>query len=114
MAEFKLKSGNTLAVSVAAFEDGNALRKAVTRCMAKAGLDGFESETSVQQLLCDDEVERLMFLCAKAAIYSGAKVDRGLFDDPKLAQQARGDYFEIVARVLGVNLNPFFQTASSA
>lgn len=112
MPEFELKSRNKLIVSMAAFEDGNDLRKAVMRCMAKAGLDGFQSEEAVQQLLCDNDVERLMFSCAQAAIYAGAKVDKKLFDDPKLAEDARGDYFEIVSRVLGVNLNPFFRQAS--
>lgn len=114
MPEFELKSGNKLTVSMAAFKDGNELRKAVIRCMAKSGLDGFESENSVQQLLCDDEVERRMFVCAQKAIYAGAKVNLDLFDDTKLGEAARGDFFEIVARVLGVNLNPFFPTASSS
>lgn len=114
MPEFKLKSGNTLVVSMAAFEDGNALRKSVLRIMTKSGMQGFEDESAVQQLLCDDDVERNVFICAKAATYAGAKVDPALFDDPKLKEDARGDYFEIVSRVMGVNLNPFFRTASSS
>lgn len=114
MPEFKLRSGNTLVVSMAAFEDGNSLRKSVLRCMTKSGVDGFQSEAAVQQLLCDDDVERQVFICAKAATYAGAKVDAALFDDAKLKEDARSDYFEIVARVMGVNLNPFFRTASSS
>lgn len=113
MQEFKLKSGNALVVSMAAFEDGNELRKAYTRCQLKSGLDGYESEQAVQGLLCDDEMERRVFECAKSATYAGAKVDRKLFDDTRLREDARGDYFEIFAKVLGVNLNPFFKNASS-
>ena len=113
MADFKLKSGAALTVSMAAFEDGNELRKAVSRCQAKAGLDGFGNDSQVQVLLADDEVERRVFACRKSAIYEGAAVNKGLFDDPQLREKARGDFFEIVAKILEVNVNPFFQTVSS-
>ena len=114
MPEFTLKSGAKLVASMAAFEDGNELRKAVARCMAKAGLDGFGTDTAVQALMADDEVERRVFACGNAASYCGAKVNRALFDNADLREKATGDYFEIVAKLLEVNLNPFFRTASSA
>lgn len=110
MAEFTLKSGNKLVVSMAAFADGNALRKAVARCETK----DIHAEDSITRLLSDDDVEKCVFVCATSAIYEGAKVNRDLFDDAKLREAARGDYFEIFAKIMEVNLNPFFPKAPSA
>lgn len=114
MAEFTMRSGRKLVVSISSFEDGNALRKAYLRCQLKSGLQGYESEAEAQQLLCDDELEKLFFQCARKAIYAGAKVDPELFDKKDLQEDARSDYFEIFSTVLGVNLKPFFRNASSA
>lgn len=113
MAEFKLKSGATLVVSMAAFQDGNGLRKAVARSAAVREPGDYIGEAAAQSLLADDGIEIWVFTCAKKAIYEGAKVSADLFDDPKLGAQARGDYFEIVSKILEVNLNPFFVTAFS-
>ena len=112
MPEFILKSGNPLVVSMSAFEIGNALRKAVARCL-KDEADPM-SESALQKLASDDDVERQVFLCAQKALYKQVKVNQALFDDPQLGEAARGDYFEIFAKLLEVNLNPFFRQASSA
>lgn len=110
--EFVLKSGATLVISMSPFEIGNELRKCVARCLRNES-DAL-SESALQKLISDNDVERQVFLCAQKAIYAGAKVNKDLFDDIKLGEQARGDYFEMFAKILEVNLNPFFQMASSA
>lgn len=101
--DFILKSGAKLTVSIAPFAVGNELRKAFRRASRTNG-----------DLLSDDDMEKLFFLCAEKAIYAGAKVNKALFDDVKLGEQARGDYDEIFGKVLEVNLAPFFPPASSA
>lgn len=101
--DFTLKSGAKLTISVSSFEIGNEMRKAFRR-IGKAQAD----------LLADDGMERLFFLAAQSSIYEGAKVDKRLFDDPKLGQQARGDYDEIFEKVMEVNLEPFFPRVSAS
>lgn len=112
--DFTLESGRVLTVSMASFEDGNALRKAIYRCREEHHIPDFSSEDSIQILLCDDKVEEAIFACAKAAIYAGAKVNRNLFDEPVLKEDARADYFQIVSKIMEVNLKPFFRKVSSA
>ena len=114
--DFVLGSGAKLTVSMAAWQDMQALRKATTRCFLNAGMSASTKvdEVQTQMLLVDDDVERAVFQCAKSAIYEGAKVDAALFDDQKLKEKAVSDYFEIVAKVIKVNTDPFFRHASSA
>lgn len=114
MPEFVLGSGNKLVVSMSPFSDGNELRKSVSRCMTRCNIKEIAKDESVLQLMSDDDVEKWIFVCAKASTYNGIKVNRDLFDDPKLSVQARGDFFEIVSKIMEVNLNPFFHQASSA
>ena len=111
MPEFILKSGAKLVVTMSPFSVGNSLRKAVARALS--GQTDALSEGALNSLVANDEVEQIFFLCAQSAIYVGAKVNPALFDLPDLATQARGDYFEIFAKILEVNLNPFFPQASS-
>jgi len=101
--DFVLKSGAKLTVSVSPFEIGNKMRKAFRRIGKVQG-----------DLLADDEMEDLFFLAAQKAIYAGSKVNKQLFDDLKLGEQARGDYDEIFENVLDVNLSPFFPKAASS
>lgn len=114
MQEFDLKSGNKLVVSEAAFEDGIRLRDAVKKCLEAGRLLGFSDQEASRRLVDDLAVRELFFVCAKAATYSGAKVDRKLFDDPQLRVAARGDFDEIVSKVLEVNVNSFFLQAPTA
>lgn len=114
MPEFKLKSGNTLIVSEAAFEDGIKLRDAVVKCIEGGELLGMTRADASRRVPHDVTVRELFFVCAKAATYAGAKVNKALFDDPKLKAEARSDYDEIVQNVLEVNVNSFFPRAPSA
>ena len=114
MQEFKLKSGNILVVSEAPFEDGIRLRDAVKKCLEGGKLLGLSDADASARIVDDVTVRELFFVCAKAATYAGAKVDRKLFDDAALKVAARGDFDEIVSKVLEVNVNSFFPQAPTA
>lgn len=109
--EHKLRSGNLLVVSEAAFEDGIALRDAVKKCLEGGLLLGLSEADATKRIVDDVAVRALFFVCAKAATYAGAKVNKALFDDPQLKAAARGDFDEIVSKVLEVNVNSFFPQA---
>ena len=113
MPEFKLKSGATLVVSMAAFEDGDALNDAVWECKKSFMQTGLDTALLPEEYIHNPRVKACVFACAKAATYEGAPINAKLFDDPKLRTQARGDIFEIFAKVMEINLNPFFVHASS-
>jgi|ERR1035437_1628200 hypothetical protein len=114
MPEFTLKSGNKLVASCVSFKDGIATRDAVKRCLEAGKLLGLSDADSSQRIVDDIGVREMFFVCAKAATYAGAKVNEALFDDPALKDAARADYDEIVSKVLEVNVNSFFQQASSS
>ena len=111
--DFTLKSGAKLTVSMAAFEDGDALNDAVWECKKLFIQSGLDAELLTEEYVHNAKVKAAIFACAKAAIYEGAPVNAKLFDDPQLGVKARGDIFEIFAKVMQVNLNPFFANASS-
>jgi len=112
--ECTLKSGVKLVVSPAPFQDANTLRKALFKTISDLGSLDFSSEAVLQKALSDEDVERAFFRCGEKAIYDGIKVSPSLFDDPRSGEKARSDYFELFAKILEVNINPFFQVASSA
>lgn len=113
MPDFKLKSGATLVVSMAAWEDGDALSDAVWECKKSFLQTGLDTALLVEEYIHNQRVKAAVMACAKAATYEGAPINAKLFDDPKLKEQARGDMYEIFAKVMEVNLNPFFVHASS-
>lgn len=109
--EFTLKSGAKLSVSPSPFGVANELRKAIMRLIVT---EEKLKDQDIAMLSSDSAVENHFFVCAEKAIYEGAKVTPALFDEAKLGEQARTDYFEIFAKVLEVNFLPFFRRASSA
>jgi len=72
-------------------------------------------------ILASKAVEECIFKCAEKSIYrhdgtdeSTIKVTKTMFDDPKIMEKARGDFYEIGYHVAEVNLRPFVKALSSA
>lgn len=107
--QFTLKSGSQLQITTAPFEDAVSLVEAVRK--ATVGVDPSLDLTTV---LTSPEVRKALYPCFRLALYDMAVVSAALFDDPKLGERARGDYFEICTRIMEVNTNPFFLRTSSA
>ena len=118
--EFKMDSGAVMLVTMASFEDAKELHDAVVRSFLAAG--GQEKDLTNMETLklilvsgANKEVERALFKCADRAIYkadgtdeSAVKVNRGLFDLPKIGLQARAEYYPICMNIVEVNLKPFY------
>ena len=122
--EFTLKSGAALVITPSSFADANQLKKA----LMKSAKDLNISSSSVKDIkkmdvsailnpvldMCtSDEVEIALFKCFSRALYANQKVNQALFDDPKLAEQAREDYHEMCLKVIEVNCGPFFKQTFS-
>ncbi len=113
--DFTLPSGATMIVSESAYADAIGLLKALMKTMKGVPLaaDVMSLDVSVlKDALIEagtsPEVDTALFKCAERAVYENVKVTHGLFDDPKLKDQARGDYFLILWHVIEVNCGPFF------
>lgn len=123
--DFTLASGAVVHVTTASFDDCNALTKAISRC-AKGlpigdvmGMDLSVLKDYLVAAVASDDVERALFKCMERATYamngSGpVRINKALFDDPQLGDAARQDYFEICAKVIEVDVAPFFVKAFSA
>ena len=107
--DFILKSGAKLHITTAPFEDAVALVEAVKQ--VTLGIDpGLELDSVI---LANPIVRKALYPCFKLAMYDIHLVSPLLFDDPKVGDQARSDYFEICSRIIEVTSKPFFLTIFS-
>ncbi len=123
--DFTLGSGAVVHVTTASFDDCNALTKAISRC-AKGlpitddvlGMNVGVLKDYLVAAIGSDDVERTLFKCMERATYAKegaglARINKALFDDPQLGDAARQDYFEICAKIIEVDVAPFFVQAFS-
>lgn len=134
--ESRMPSGATLSVTVAPYADAAALTKSILKClrglelkpdMVKLELASLAEKPELLSALLDkilavatsDEVENAIFSCAERSTYKApgseelVKVNREIFDDPKLGQMAREDQYSIFLKIVEVNCKPFFKQAFS-
>jgi hypothetical protein len=136
MKEFTLPSGATLKVDIASYKVAKELRRALLLALKDSplgdvsGLDikpedlqkglgasGKESLSGlvkiVLSVMTSREVEKALQSCYDKALYCVDNVDRRMditvFDDSKLAIQAREDHDMIHLRIAEVNCAPFFR-----
>lgn len=106
---FTLKSGVKLQVTIAPFEVAVALVEAVKR--STLGMDpGIDIGSAV---VMSSEVRKALYAAFDTVLYGVDRVTPTLFDDPKIGEKARGDYFEICSHVIEMNSRPFFLKTSS-
>jgi hypothetical protein len=120
-------------VTVCPFVDANALLKAILKAAKGISISPEEMKTEINvQAVSDNpgllgkiidkvvgvavsqEVEDALFKCFQRATYEDIRITRELFDDPKIGEKAREDYFKMCVNVISVNCQPFFKQAFSA
>jgi len=113
--DFTLPSGSKMSVSEASYADAIGLLKALMKTMKGVplavdvvSLDVTVLKDALINAGTSPEVDAALFKCAERAVYENAKVTPALFDDPKLKDVARADYFVIFWHVIEVNCGPFF------
>lgn len=134
--EFRMPSGATLSVTMSPYVSASALTKAILKClrgleltpdMVAVDLASLGQKPELLSQLLDkllavttsDDVETAIFDCATRASYTvpgidgSARVNRELFDDPKVGDKAREDHYAIFLHVVEVNCKPFFKQAFS-
>ncbi|MBW1812130.1 MAG: hypothetical protein JRJ39_00280 [Deltaproteobacteria bacterium] len=123
-----LPSGSILEVTLASFEEGNALMKAVVKEVEslKISLGDFNFKNfDINSMMSDemintvknyaarmvssDEIETCLWKCIGRARYDNQPITKNLFEKP----EKRGDYLIIMKEVLVYNLVPFFSGLGS-
>lgn len=127
----KLKSGNSLSITLAPIRDSYKLFQVVVMEFKKNGIDLkldrdsdidflkiFENNVSaclngIANIITSDAVlEVVMEMAQRCTYYDGntaRKVNMDLFEEEKY----RGDFFEVIMKIALRNLKPFFQNPLS-
>lgn len=130
-----LASGATLDITIAPFADAHRLLKAFLKALKGTELprellevdpatmkpSDFLAHPELLKLLMDraielctsEEVEAALFQCFDRVLYDTHRLTRGLFDDPKYADQLKADFFAIAYYVVEANCKPFFKQTFS-
>lgn len=121
MQGFTLNSGAKLEVTESSFSDAYALEKSLISSVKETNLSGLQVKKdifdmdidvllkSVLMMATSPQVEQCLFKCFERATYNNLRINRGLFDDPKIGLQIREDFYEICLKVAEVNCRPFLK-----
>ncbi len=115
MIERFLPSGSKLEITLASFQEANALQKIVAKELIKMKLDSnLEFNFNFfKDLICialaSDEFERALKPCIKRCLYREARITEFTFEE----YEARQDYNMLCFEVAKENLLPFVKGLSS-
>lgn len=121
MQGFTLDSGAKLEVTESSFNDAYSLEKALISSVKETNLSGLQIKKDIFDMDIDvllksilvmatsSHVEQCLFKCFERATYNGLRINRGLFDDPKIGLLIREDFHEICLKVAEVNCRPFLK-----
>lgn len=113
--DFNLPSGAKLHVTRAPFADAMALQTALIKSNKGVPLPNNPLNMEIGDLkdavisaVASDEVREQLDKCLGRCTYNNVRVTNDLFDDAKLGDAARQDYYVMVWHVIEVNCGPFF------
>ena len=120
--DFTTPSGATHHVSSASFAEAMALVKGLLKSLGGVKIgDNILKDTDVTAIkdalvnaATSEEVESAVMKCLARSTYNGIRITPALFDEPKIADQIRQDYYVLAQNVVKVNAFPFFGPALSA
>ncbi len=109
-----LGSGAILEMTIASFEDGKKLLKAVTKEVKgieiTKGQDAINViKNMVASVILSDEIDSALKPCLDRSTYNNKRITQETFED----EIARGDYLMVLKEVLEYNLTPFFSNLLS-
>ena len=120
--EKTLPSGAVLEMTMAPFEDGHRLLKAVSREIENTKLaSNMQDIDAIKNLMMraiySDEIDRALTPCLARCKYNKQPVNKNLFSDETISEEEkikrRGDYLPVIKEVLLYNLTPFFSSLGS-
>jgi hypothetical protein len=131
--DFILRSGAKLTVTESSFEDAIELNDAIIQSLGEIKLSddmlnvdidpenplaSFSGAANLFSLLANKIksiaasplVRSCIFKCGERAAYEGVRVNKDLFDDPRLMARSRKDYYDILTKIVEVNCRPFLES----
>lgn len=110
-----MPSGKILCMTMANFQDGHRLLKAVAKEIENVKFTGdvFKEPDAIKNLVMraiySSEIEEALKPCLAKCNYDKRQITDEIFEDSK----TRGDYLPVVKEVLIFNLTPFFGSLGS-
>ena len=115
MTEIVTKSGSTLAINAAPWEDAKKLKMAIQKQAAMSGIK-IEKDADLSVLLnaallidSSEEVDAALYKCLIRCTRDKVKITPSTFD----TIEGRKDYYEIVTACIKENLAPLFESLLS-
>src|ERR1700689_2524355 len=114
-----LASGAVLEMTMAPFEDGHRLLKAVSKeienTKINAGMQDIEAiKNLMMRAIYSEDIDRALAPCLTRCKYNKQPLSIKLFADETIADdekvRRRGDYLPVIKEVLMFNLTPFFSS----
>lgn len=123
MTEFTTKTGATVVINPAPFDDAIDLKSAIQRELAKTQLKfdmsmlkDVDAEVDVAPLInaamtvdSSKEVNAALFKCLGRCTYNSQKIVKATFEPV----EARSDYYEVIGACMKENVGPFFSGLAS-
>lgn len=113
--DFTLDSGAKLHVTRSPFVDAMALQNALIKSNRGVPLPNNPLNMEVGDLkdaiiaaISSNDVREHLDKCLARCTYNNVRISNELFDDAKMGDMARQDYYVIVWHVVEVNCGPFF------
>ncbi len=113
--DITLESGAKLHITRAPFVDAMALQNALIKSNKGVPLPNNPLNMEIGDLkdavisaAASEDVREQLDKCMGRCTYNNMRISPELFDDPKMGDTARQDYYLIVWRVIEVNCGPFF------
>lgn len=107
--EKKLTSGAELKIWLAAFPDGHALFKAVSKTLEGTDIGELTVQQLSMRLLSSEILEAAIWKCMGKATYKGQRITKETFEP----LEARSDFMEVMEEVMAYNLVPFSKNVAS-
>lgn len=115
MDDITLPSGAVLHITLADFEDADALQTALIKSGRDlpitadiANADVMVLKDAIITAATSPEVKVALFKCFERSTWNNQKINKALLNDPAHAEQIRGDYYFMAWEVIKANCSPFF------
>lgn len=123
MKKIKLKSGAMLEITPTSFKNAKGLLNAIANEFKKINIDidklDMKQELNsgvinsfksiILEIITSENIENELNKCFETCLYNNYKINEDLFDDVKLGEDARADYYFICWEVARTNLLPFMK-----
>ncbi len=115
MSDVTLPSGAILHITLADFEDADALQTAILQAARAMPITADLADANIMVLkdaviaaATSPDVKTALWKCFERSTWNSNKITKALMNDPAQAEKIRGDYYVMAWEVIKANCAPFF------